>query len=258
MGDFRVYGDSGPVVVLLPGGAEAGEGFFPGLVEGLVAEPGCRVVVHDRPGTGKSVAEGNLTSAALHLHRLVAGLGPVVVVGQSLGGAVATLFAREFPDDVAGLVLVDSTPVIDPVLSRRIELVARVTGTLGRVPLVRDGLTALMRRSLEKTASDPKLRPDCAAAFRATELDFVKLERAVRGLGALSEGFAVNDLPKVPAVVITADRKPSSAIRRSHERLAEALGTQVVSWPGASHSAHLTHPDEVLAATREVVRRVAG
>ncbi|GAB3835890.1 alpha/beta fold hydrolase [Kribbella italica] len=258
MTEPEVYGESGPVVLVLPGGAEGAEGFFPGLVEGLLDDPGCRVVVHDRPGTGSSVAGGNLTTAARDLHRVTQQFGPVVVVGQSLGGAVATLFARDHPEDVAGLVLVDSTPLIDPVLSRRVELVARATGFLGRVPIVRDGLAGLMRRSLEKTAADPKLRPDCAEAFRATELDFAKLERAVRGLGALSEGFDPADLPKVPAVVITADRKATSAIRRSHERLAEALGAELVSWPGATHSAHLTHPDEVLAVTREVVRQTLG
>ncbi|MEV6285763.1 alpha/beta hydrolase [Kribbella sp. NPDC051770] len=254
----QVYGETGPVVLLLPGGAERAEGFFPGLVEGLLDDPGCRVIVHDRPGTGRSVAEGNLTTAPLHLHRLLQEFDPAVVVGQSLGGAVATLLARQYPEDVAGLVLIDSTPVIDPTLSRRIETVARVTGLLGRVPGVREGLAALVRRSLERAATDPKTRPDCAAAYRATELDFGKLDRAVHGLAALSEGFDLADLPKVPSAVITADRKPSAAIRRSHEQLATALGADLLTWPGASHSAHLTHPDEVLAATRAVVRRTLG
>ncbi|MGC4943833.1 hypothetical protein ACLQ2O_38145 [Kribbella sp. DT2] len=57
------------------------------------------MVVHDRPETGQSVAVGNLTTAARDVHRVVEGF--------------------------------------DPVLSRRVETVARVTGFLGRAPLTR-------------------------------------------------------------------------------------------------------------------------
>ncbi|MCG8469032.1 MAG: alpha/beta hydrolase [Gemmatimonadetes bacterium] len=37
--------------------------------------------------------------------------GPYVLVGHSLGGLIAQYFAHAFPDDVAGLVLVDPTPL---------------------------------------------------------------------------------------------------------------------------------------------------
>ena len=51
---LQVLGDSGPAVLLLPGGAEAVDGFYPGLIEGLMADPGCRVILYDRPGTGSA------------------------------------------------------------------------------------------------------------------------------------------------------------------------------------------------------------
>jgi pimeloyl-ACP methyl ester carboxylesterase len=35
--------------------------------------------------------------------------------------------------------------------------------------------------------------------------------------------------------------------------LAEAFGAPLVSWPGATHSVHLDHPDEVLDVVRQVV-----
>ncbi|WP_181781946.1 alpha/beta fold hydrolase, partial [Pseudonocardia pini] len=131
---MQVHGEVGQPVVLLPGGAAPCAGFFPGLVEGLVADPGCRVVVHDRPGTGRSTEPGGLAGATAHLHALVTelGLGPVVVVGQSLGGAVATLWARDHPGDVAGLVLLDPTPINDPAACVRIERPVRVVGAVAR------------------------------------------------------------------------------------------------------------------------------
>ena len=69
----RIVGDTGQPVMLLPGGAEASDGFFPGLPEGLVADPGCRVILYaeayadepfvevaDRPPGVRDVRETNL------------------------------------------------------------------------------------------------------------------------------------------------------------------------------------------------------
>src|SRR6187402_3300195 len=104
---LQVFGESGPAVLLLPGGGEAAEGFYPGLIEGLMADPGCRVVLYDRPGTVSAEAEGGLADATEAIHETLVrlGVGPVVVIGQSLGGAVGLLLARDHPEDVAGLVL---------------------------------------------------------------------------------------------------------------------------------------------------------
>ncbi|GAA4903244.1 pimeloyl-ACP methyl ester carboxylesterase [Actinomycetospora succinea] len=256
----RVHGDDGPPVLLLPGGAAAAEGFFPGLVEGLVADPGCRVIVHDRPGTGYSSEPGRLADAADHLHAIVAdvALGPVVAVGQSLGGAVATLLAAAHPDDVAGLVLLDMTPVNDAEISAQVEQRAATVARAAAIPVLGP---ALLRGTLALTARSMKrgLRPDCAAAVDATlDMDTDQLARSVDGLTELARGWRDEALPRVPAAVVTADRKPGAPIRRAHERVAAALGAPVLTWPGATHSVHLDHPDEVLATVRDVVRRSAG
>ncbi|MYW62580.1 alpha/beta fold hydrolase [Streptomyces sp. SID8379] len=62
------------------------------------------------------------------------GNGPVVVVGQSPGGAVAVLLARDHPENVAGLVLLDPTPVNDPATCERLERTMRVLGRLTALP----------------------------------------------------------------------------------------------------------------------------
>jgi pimeloyl-ACP methyl ester carboxylesterase len=48
-------------------------------------------------------------------------------------------------------------------------------------------------------------------------------------------------------------RPAAARRRRAHQRLATALGAPLVSWPGAEHAVHLSHPDEVLAVSRDVI-----
>jgi pimeloyl-ACP methyl ester carboxylesterase len=251
----QVHGESGHPVLLLPGGAESCDGFFPGLAEGLSA----RVIVHDRPGTGTSTVDGSLAGAVAHLSSLIdrLDLGPVVVVGQSLGGAVGVLLARDHPEQVTGLVLLDPTPINDARTCATLERMMGVFGTLAAVPGLRRLLSSAFRSAALRTARRTELRPDCAAALaRTAELDIPTLARAVRGITELSRGLRESDLPQLPAVVVTADRKPDHAVRRAHDRLATAFGGTIVSWPGATHSVHLDHPDEVLATVRELVTRV--
>lgn len=255
----RVHGESGQPVLLLPGGAEACAGFFPGLVEGLVADPGCRVIVHDRPGTGTSAVDGTLAGAADHLSDLIdrLGCGPVVVVGQSLGGAVGVLLARAHPEKVAGLALLDPTVINDPRTCSALERMTRVLGTLASVPGLRSVLNRVVRASIVRSARRGRLRPDCEAAYLGmADMDIPELARAVRGITELSRGLREADLPRLPSVVVTADRKPEAAMHRGHVRLAEAFGGRLVCWPGATHSVHLDHPDETLATVREVVTKV--
>ncbi|MEV6072512.1 alpha/beta fold hydrolase [Nocardia sp. NPDC052001] len=77
-------------------------------------------LTYDRPGIGDSgslprhLAEQprTLGSLADELHQLVNGLGidsPHVVVGHSIGGLIAMLYAARYCADTAGIVLVDAT-----------------------------------------------------------------------------------------------------------------------------------------------------
>ena len=256
---LQVLRECGPVVLLLPGGSEAVEGFFPGLAEGLIADPGCRVILYDRPGTAGSDVGGGLADATDAIHGMLAGLavGPVVVIGQSLGGAVALLLARDHPEDVAGLVLLDPTPVNDVPLARRVERAAAVTASLSGVPGLGRGLRMLLRASASRSARRQAMSPTArAAALAMAEVDLPQLAAAASGLERLARGFDVSQLPPVPAAVVTADRGSGSSLRRAHERVAAALGTPLLSWRGAVHEVHLSHEREVLAVSRAVVRAV--
>jgi pimeloyl-ACP methyl ester carboxylesterase len=104
----------GPTVVL-----EAGLGDpaapWAGLVPGITGF--ARVVSYDRPNTEASASDPAPTprtgaDVVTDLHAILetaAIPGPYVLVGHSIGGLFVRLYASQYPDDVAGLVLVDAS-----------------------------------------------------------------------------------------------------------------------------------------------------
>jgi pimeloyl-ACP methyl ester carboxylesterase len=72
-----------------------------------------RTCSYDRDGVGRSDESGRARTAAgfaADLHNSLRALGehgPIVLVGHSLGGMLAFNYARAYPDDVAGMVLLD-------------------------------------------------------------------------------------------------------------------------------------------------------
>ncbi|MGA9850687.1 MAG: alpha/beta hydrolase, partial [Roseiarcus sp.] len=108
--NLHCVGSGEPVVVL-----EAGSGNSMVTWRFVQAEIGAftRVCAYDRAGLGFSDAAqrpSNVANMADDLSRLVAAAGvakPFVLVGHSLGGATAVLYAATHPDDLAGVVLVE-------------------------------------------------------------------------------------------------------------------------------------------------------
>jgi pimeloyl-ACP methyl ester carboxylesterase len=74
-----------------------------------------RVVAYDRPGMGWSRGGGGPRDARTSAEALRSALdragipGPYVPIGHSYGGFSARMFAHLYPDEVAGLVLLDTT-----------------------------------------------------------------------------------------------------------------------------------------------------
>ena len=105
-------GSGSPTVVLEPGHGGSSSDF--GWITPAVARE-TRVCVYDRAGRGWSdAADGPQDGAhiAADLHTLLERAhvpGPYVLAGHSFGGLYIQSFAAQFPDQVAGMVLLDST-----------------------------------------------------------------------------------------------------------------------------------------------------
>lgn len=105
-------GDGGPTVILESG---LGGNFLDwSRVQPLVTRY-TRVCSYDRAGYGWSEPATEPRTArqiAIELHRLLVYGSvppPYILVGHSFGGLVVRLFASQHPDEIAGIVLVDST-----------------------------------------------------------------------------------------------------------------------------------------------------
>jgi len=118
-------GDAGPTVVLVAGLDTSGDTFrdLQAKLDGTA-----RTCFYDRAGIGDSppladaAPDPSPGSAAADLRATLAAEGiepPYVLLGWSYGGLVAQAYAVDFPDDLAGLVLEDTSvreQFTDPVL----------------------------------------------------------------------------------------------------------------------------------------------
>jgi pimeloyl-ACP methyl ester carboxylesterase len=124
-----------------------------------------RVCAYDRAGQGWSEEPAqpqDSRAVASDLHALLQAAGengPFVLAAHSAGGVYAMTYAATYPDDVAGLVLLDSMSpnqfTLVPAYPTQYEMMRRLYGVLG--PLSRIGFGPV----LADAASD---LPDAAAA----------------------------------------------------------------------------------------------
>src|SRR5215212_3665849 len=105
-------GSSSPTVVLQPGGGDFSSAMA-WIAPAVAADT--RVCVYDRAGRGWSEPADSPQDATLiasDLHALLQRAnvpGPYVLAGHSFGGLYVLTYADRYPDDVAGMVLIDST-----------------------------------------------------------------------------------------------------------------------------------------------------
>jgi pimeloyl-ACP methyl ester carboxylesterase len=117
---YSVLGSGLPVVVFEAGLGD-GRSSWRGLAHALSEDT--TVVIYDRPGYSRvpfadtrfdgdaDGRSGGEVATALHALLDHAALpGPYILVGHSIGGVYVQSFARQYPEDTAGLVLIDSRP----------------------------------------------------------------------------------------------------------------------------------------------------
>jgi pimeloyl-ACP methyl ester carboxylesterase len=138
VGGYRLHlnctGNTGPTVVLIAG---AGDFSFDwGLVQPDVARF-ARVCSYDRAGFAWSdpgPTPNTMRQEAYELHALLRAAvikGPYVLVGHSIGGLIARVYAEQYPKEISGMVLLDATHE-DTTLMYQGKLVRVRDGAKGR------------------------------------------------------------------------------------------------------------------------------
>ena len=263
VGGRKIYleckGTGSPTVILISGYRNNAEIWTtppgPEITPVFTAVSGfTRTCAYDRPGTildATHVSRSDPVSmprtaeaVASELHDLLDAAkieGPYVLVAHSLGGLFARLYASTYPNDVAGLVLVDAWSEAMPKLLGPEQWAAYVTLSDPPPP----GLESY--RDLE--------RIDFAAASERMEQEAAQSPLYGLPLFVLSRAKPVALPPKVPAGF--SQTAFEAAWRKGQDQLAALLpDARHVIATESDHYIQIEQPDLVVDAVRQVVDAV--
>jgi pimeloyl-ACP methyl ester carboxylesterase len=238
-------GSGSPTVVLEPGGGGMSADLE--LVTQAVARD-TRVCVYDRAGRGWSEPADtphDATQIATDLHTLLDRghvPGPYVLAGHSFGGLYTLTFAARYPDEIAGMVLVDSTaPASKPRATLRSD-----EGSYDLTGRVSALISTSARLGLGRLAGVP------ASHVRSTIDEYVRANSSSRAAATLV------DFADKPLIVLTAGIGSSPAWMTVHEHLATLSSNnahRVIE--GAIH-ADLIADEKGAAATTQAILDVVS
>jgi pimeloyl-ACP methyl ester carboxylesterase len=255
---------AGPDVLLIHGAAMAAPEMLLALGDAL---PGYRLTAIDRPGHGWSDKRSRPSiheqAELFHAGARELGLRSPVVVGHSLGGAVALAYGERYADDTSGVVAIAplAYPGWGPAHLGRAIRGAPVLGPLLSNTNLALSDPAMLRAVLPLIFSPQKVPPalgrtldiDILTRPSAMVADGADFTRASLDLSKLSRGYATYPVP-VHVVVGSKDRilKPA----RQGERLAAAIPVARLSVEeGLGHMVHHFAPDAVRRAIADVRAR---
>jgi pimeloyl-ACP methyl ester carboxylesterase len=271
-------GSGTPTVIL-----EAGGGSF--AIDWALVQPSIgrvtRTCSYDRARHGWSEPSPSAEmpeNVVRDLHALLQAAGerpPYVIAGHSMGGVYSRIFQRRYPDEVAGLVLVDPSHEANlfTLFNGKAVAIASLTaeqlrstmppgdvnvptrpvqtgGPFDRLPPDRHRLRMeLERRLIAGDSSRPVPRAVVAEAMEGQRAALAELHSTyVTGAAVLGE---------LPVVVLTRGIDASESLRAAHAALARSSSNSRHSMvPDAVHEIHLSRPDVVIEAIEDVLESV--
>jgi pimeloyl-ACP methyl ester carboxylesterase len=274
---------SGSPAVIFDSGSEVGSGTLPwNRVQPYVAQF-TRACSYDRAGYGFS-DPGPLprTSDAVvsDLHALLARAGippPYVLVAHSIAGFYEPLFADRYPDDVAGMVLVDPSAAGQEELfsSQYPKYAAYQEQQLTKLhecaddtsqkqcQLPRDPqLSAALNAVLQTMERAPAAWKDPASEVESVGLDGAEVSGATHGYGAMPLIVLTSTQDEQAIQTTMGANKAQAAVVQSgwvalHDQLAaqSSRGVNCVI-AGVGHVIQIDKPEFVIDAIRQVIRLI--
>ena len=254
-------GSGSPTVVLEPGHGEVSSALA--WIAPAVAR-NTRVCVYDRAGRGWSeAADGpqDAVQTARDLHTLLDRAnvpGPYVLAGHSFGGLYVLTFAATYPDQVAGLVLLDSTspkpganPPINPNsndLVGRLSTVLPAIAHLGAARLIGDAYDTLPARSRDEARAG-------VSTARAVQSYINEFREAAV---AMRQAAALTDFARKPLIVVTAGRGSDEAWHAAQNKLASLSTNSRHRVVADANHASLINEETAAAAVSQAIRDVVA
>ena len=250
-------GSGSPTVVLEPGGGASSSDFA--WIAPVVARD-TTVCVYDRAGRGWSDATDSAqdgTHIAADLHTLLDRAdvpGPYVLAGHSFGGLYVRSFAAQFPDEVAGMVLLDSTasrpgPVADTDSSSVIRRMSALVSGVAHV-----GVGRLIAQLTSGTLPPRAEEEANANASTARHLASFLNEYLSEANTSMQEASSLTTLGGKPLIVVTADEGITDAQWQSKQDQMATLSTNSVHrHANATHQSLLGDEGESAAASQAIL-----
>jgi pimeloyl-ACP methyl ester carboxylesterase len=234
-------GSGSPTVVLEPGGGGMSSDL--GLVTPAVARD-TRVCSYDRAGRGWSEpadSPQDATQIATDLHTLLDRgdvPGPYVLAGHSFGGLYVLTFAATYPDEVAGMVLVDST--------------APAPRSNTETPPVEEGAYDIGGRVSALISSSARL--GLGRLFGATASHAQStVEEYVRASASSAQAASLDDFDGKPLVVLTAGVGSDAAWMVAQEKMATLSPNSVHRVIDGVAHAGMIHDEQGAATTTAAI-----
>ena len=232
-----------------------------------------RVCAYDRAGMGWSEMgpdprDAKQITSELHTLLSKAGIdGPYVVVGHSLGGLSMLTYANRYPDEVAGVVLVDSTSELDQFSQRpkardSNEPQKQRSGVVSQ--LVRFGVSLPARLGIVRLLSkfdpaSPELPPQQRAQTDALTPSTRQFTTYVLEFLAPTQTRRLGSLGNKPLAVVTAGTQEPSWLKRQ-DKLATLTSSNSIHRvvKGATHESLLYDRSDSQATIAAIVEVVAS
>ncbi len=252
-------GSGSPTVILEPGAGEMSSASA--WITPAVARD-TRVCVYDRAGRGWSepaASPQDGAQIATDLHTLLERghvPGPYVMAGHSFGGLYVLTFAARYPDEVAGMVLVDSTAPgsATPSTSRGNEgsydIMGRASALLSAS--ARLGVGRLIGQ-LSYGSLPPRARDEAIASAATPNHVQSTIDEYIQGTTSMDQAASLSDFGDKPLYVLTAGSGSDAEWKAAQDDLA-SLSTnsahRVVD--GAAHG-DMFLDEEAAAATTQAI-----
>jgi pimeloyl-ACP methyl ester carboxylesterase len=255
-------GSGSPTVVLEPGHGGSSSDF--GWITPAVARE-TRVCVYDRAGRGWSdAADGPQDGAhiAADLHTLLERAhvpGPYVLAGHSFGGLYIRSFTAQFPNQVAGMVLLDSTA---PKPGRAQPTNADSYSLLGRVAVLLPAVAHLGAGRLLNPISygslPPRSRDEARANSSSARHLASWLEEFREGSRSMQQASSLTNLDGKPLIVLTADTGHDAKWQSAQDQMAKLSTNSLHRVAKDTTHQSLTEDEADSAAASQAIRDVVA